>query len=115
MSYAPKLEKSEGVMNWSRSAIELWNQVRGLYEWPGAVTTLAGEALKVHVVQPRAAASMATPPAGEIVAIDADAVRVATGQGSLDLLELQLPGKQRVRAVDLARGRVLRVGDRLGT
>ena len=42
-TYAPKIEKSDGIVNWSRSAREIHNQIRGLHPWPHAFTDLEGE------------------------------------------------------------------------
>jgi methionyl-tRNA formyltransferase len=111
--YAARLEKEEGRIHWQRDAVSLWNQVRGLYEWPGAFTSLAGQVLKVHAAEP---ASVPTgKPPGTIVEADARGnVWVACGAGRLGLCEVQLAGKPRVAAAALVRGRVLQAGMRLG-
>ncbi len=111
--YAPRLEKSEGRMDWHRGATELANQVRGLYEWPGAFTTLEGELLKVHRAEPDAAPGPPQP--GQLFEAEPrGGVWVACGTGRLRLLEVQLAGKPRVEPEALVRGRVLRVGMQLG-
>jgi methionyl-tRNA formyltransferase len=46
-SYAPRLKKEDGVMDWSKDALSLFNHVRGVTPWPGAQTTFKGESLKV--------------------------------------------------------------------
>jgi methionyl-tRNA formyltransferase len=112
-SYAPKLEKSEGRLDWNDDAASLAARVRGLYSWPGAFTTLAGRDLKVHAAG--ALAAPATAPPGTIVRADAAGVEVACGSGRLELREVQLAGKARTAAVELVRGRVLRAGQRLGS
>jgi len=113
-TYAPRLEKEEGMLDWRRSAVELWNQVRGLYEWPGAFTTFGATVLKVHAAKPRLGAAAAAP--GTLVTADArEGVRVACGGGgTLELEIVQLPGKPRVAATALAAGRILRPGLVLG-
>jgi methionyl-tRNA formyltransferase len=112
--YAPRLEKAAGALDWQRDAVALWNQVRGLYEWPGAFTSIAGRVLKVHAAEPAAV------PAGEVpgTIVEADprgGVWVACGTGQLMLREVQLAGKSRVEAAALVRGRVLCAGMHLGS
>jgi methionyl-tRNA formyltransferase len=113
-TYAPRLAKAEGSIDWRRSAVELWNQVRGLAEWPGAYTTAGGALLKVHAARPVLSAAVAPP--GTIVEADArSGVRVACGAGSLVLDVVQMAGKRRVAATALAAGRLLRPGLVLGS
>lgn len=113
-TYAPRLEKAEGRIDWRQDPVQIWNRVRGLFEWPGAVTTLGEHDLKVHGVRPLDFFTTAAPP-GTIVAADArHGVRVMCGGGSIELLLVQLPGKPQLPARDLVAGRVLRVGMRLG-
>ncbi len=100
-------------MDWCRGAVELANQVRGLYEWPGAFTTLEGEPLKVHRAEPDAAPSP-SPPGLLFEAEPRGGVWVACGTGRLRLLEVQLAGKPRVEPEALVRGRVLKSGMQLG-
>jgi methionyl-tRNA formyltransferase len=111
-SYAPRLEKQEGRMDWSRDAIDLDRQVRALYGWPGAWTRFGDENLKVHAARPEPAGALAPP--GTIVDVDGGRVVVACGTGALELLEVQRAGKPRLAATALVHGRVLRAGMRLG-
>lgn len=110
-TYAPMLKKEDGLIDWSRSAAAIHNQVRGLDPWPGAYTLLEGEVLKLARTLPQ------TSPSGEpgsILAAGADGVTIACGDGSLLVRELQLPGKKRLAASDFLRGRPLAVGSRVG-
>jgi methionyl-tRNA formyltransferase len=112
-TYAPRLDKAEGRLDFSRPAPVLVDQVRGLYDWPGAFTTLGGVLLKVHGARTSAAGAAGVP--GTIVAADSrHGVHVVCGEGAIELTEVQLPGKPRVAACDLAGGRVLRTGLVLG-
>jgi methionyl-tRNA formyltransferase len=98
--YAPRLQKSMGQLDWRHDAHALDRQVRAFHGWPGCYTTRAGERLKVHATRPLEAPAQATP--GTILPCDdPDAVQVACGQGALQLLEVQLPGRQRVAAATL--------------
>ena len=110
--YAPMLKKEQGLVDWSRPAREIHNRVRGLDPWPGAYTLLAGETLKLGRTCPDAV-PCAQPP-GTVLSADRDGVRVACGDGSLSIGELQLPGRKRLAADDFLRGCPLPAGTRLG-
>ncbi len=119
-TYAPKLEKSDGRLDWSNPVEHLDRQVRALVGWPGTSTELHGTVLKVHAVrvcrtaQARPASASPVVP-GTVVQADAKrGVVVACGDGALELLEVQLAGRPRVEAAALVRGRQLQAGDRLG-
>jgi methionyl-tRNA formyltransferase len=112
-TYAPRLEKNEGRIDWHDDPLRIWYRVRGLYEWPGAVTGLEGADLKVHEVRPVDLLPGAEP--GTIVHADArHGVLVACGGGTLELVQVQLAGRPRAPARDLVSGRRLRAGMRLG-
>jgi methionyl-tRNA formyltransferase len=111
--YAPRLEKQEGEIDWAAEAATIVNRVRGLYEWPGAFTFVAGHLLKVH--RAHAERETASAPAGTVLGADVQGgLRVACGRGEVSLAEVQLAGKTRVEAAALLRGRVLQPGMRLG-
>jgi len=105
------MKKEDGLIDWSRSAQDIHNQVRGLDPWPGAYTLLEGEVLKI------AGTSLDQTLSGEpgtILQADKNGVRVACGQGALVISELQLPGKKRLTAVNFLSGRPLFAGGKLG-
>jgi len=106
--YAPMLKKEDGRLDWTRSAVQLHNQVRGLDPWPGAYTFLAGEPLKLTRTRPLGEAHTAAP--GTVLATSRDGVHIACGQGVLSIGELQLPGRRRLPAADFLRGCPLPAG-----
>lgn len=113
-SYAPMLKKEHSAIDWSLSARELCNRIRGLHPWPGSITTLSGQPIKIL-----RAAIVASPPAaalpGTIVALGDRGWDVACGDGSVTIEWVQLPGKKPQEAAAVARGwRELQVGARLG-
>jgi methionyl-tRNA formyltransferase len=113
ITYARRLEKDEGRIDWSAAARAIADRVRGLYAWPGAFTRCGDLELKVHRVQLADASSDAAP--GTLIEADARlGVRVACGTGTIDLVTVQLPGKPQVDARQLVSGRVLRPGVQLG-
>ncbi len=108
--YAPMLKKEDGRIDWSRSAGEIHNQVRGLDPWPGAYTTLEGEILKLAATAPVDGGGEP----GTVLSAAADGVRVVCGGGVLKVGALQLPGKKRLAAAEFLRGRPLPAGTMLG-
>ncbi|RLT99249.1 methionyl-tRNA formyltransferase [Ketobacter sp.] len=107
-TYAHKLSKEEGRLDWSRSAFELNNLVRAFNPWPVAHTELNGNTLRVWRSQ---ALEQPAPPAvedtipGTLLAVNKDSLDVATGSGVLRLLELQLPGAKRLPVADILNAR----------
>ncbi|MDD1621487.1 MAG: methionyl-tRNA formyltransferase [Methylococcaceae bacterium] len=97
VTYAHKLEKNEAVLDWRKSAAELDRQVRGLNAWPVAQTVFKGEVLRVWRAEVLDKTSDLPP--GTINCAD-HALDVATGNGMLRLLEVQLPGGKRIAGKD---------------
>ena len=112
-SYQPMLTREMGEMDWSRSAQQLHDQVRGLYPWPGAYTTMDGGVLKVWVSRISDMKTDAAP--GAVVKADAkEGLFVACGTGVLQIVELQAPGSKRMNARDYLRGKPMQTGTVLG-
>ena len=107
--YAGMLKKDDGRIDWSQSAQQIHNRIRGLSPWPGTYTSLHGELLKLFLT--RVEEGEGEP--GSILPPAADAVRIACGRGVLAVRELQLPGKKRLAAADFLRGCPLPAGSRL--
>jgi methionyl-tRNA formyltransferase len=97
VTYAHKLEKNEAVLDWQKSALELDRQVRGLNAWPVAQTLYKGEVLRVW--RSEVIDGESDLPAGTI-SCQQHALDVATGNGILRLLEVQLPGGKRIAGKD---------------
>jgi methionyl-tRNA formyltransferase len=94
VTYAERLRKRDGRVDWSRPAVELDRQMRAFTPWPGAFTTLHGQRLKLLRATPLPNWRGGAPP-GTVVALD-DGVAVATGEGALCLEEVQLAGRRRM-------------------
>ncbi|WP_026843075.1 methionyl-tRNA formyltransferase [Citrifermentans bremense] len=108
--YAPMMKKEDGLIDWSRDAQAIKNQVRGMTPWPGAYSFLDDKLLKVFRVQ--TASGSGAP--GEILSLGRDGIEVACGTGSLLIAELQLEGKKRLPAGDFLAGYKLQPGCTLG-
>jgi methionyl-tRNA formyltransferase len=103
---APPLRKEDGVLDWRRPAREVHDRVRGSNPWPGGQTTFRGSPLKV--LRTRVTAGSGQP--GEALSGPV----VAAGDGAVELVEVQLPGRRVTSGRDFANGSRLRPGERLG-
>jgi methionyl-tRNA formyltransferase len=103
-SYAPILKKEDGRIDWTRTAPQIYNRMRGFAPWPGAYTTFRGQTCHVwgRPESSAAAAGRVTP--GEIVSSTKD-VYVACGEKTcLRLESVQLEGRKRISAQEFANG-----------
>ena len=124
-SKAPRLKKEHGAVDWSRSAEAIRNQVRATRPWPRSYTfwhRAAGPPLRLVIDRVARAASAArdnvptaqAPPAPGTVLEASDQLVVATGNGALELVDVQPAGKRVMPAADFLRGHHVAVGDRFG-
>lgn len=105
-TYAPKLKKNDGLLDWREPAEALATRIRAMSPWPGAYTQLHGQTLKIHAA--KTDPSPGSP--GEILASEPGILRVACGVGSLILESLQLEGRKRLSAAEFLRGHPLPPG-----
>lgn len=109
-SLAPILKKEDGLVDFSRTATEIFNRLRGFQPWPGAYTKFRGKNLQILKAQP----SNDSVPSAELK-VSADRLLVGCSQNtSLDLLEIQLEGKKRTTARDFIQGYRPKTGEKLG-
>jgi methionyl-tRNA formyltransferase len=112
-SYAPRLTKDEGLVDWTLPAQFIHNRVRGLYPWPHAYTYLDGQ--RVILLKTRVEDEPATEPPGTVVAVTPDAIHVATGHGwRLAIERLQPEGRRPMTAREFLAGHSVQPGARLG-
>ncbi len=110
-SHARMLTKDDGRIDFARPCAQVAAHARGVDPWPGAVAHLGADAAKLFGVRARPGAVAAAP--GTVVAIDEAGAHLACTDGVVVVRELQLPGRKRLSARELANGRRLAVGDRL--
>lgn len=110
--YAKMIDKKMGEVDWKKSAKEIEQLIRGLNPWPSAYTKVHGKTLKLWKAKVLLETSQMNP--GQIVKVTKDSLAVQTGQGMLEIQELQLEGKKRMDTSSFLRGYVLAEGESLG-
>ena len=112
-TYCKPLEKADGHLDWTRHAVHLDRQVRACDPWPGAFTTWQGQRLKVLRARARPAWQGRARP-GQVIELE-EGIGVVTGQGVLQVVEVQLAGKKPMTAAVFVRGQRDLLGNFLGT
>jgi methionyl-tRNA formyltransferase len=107
---APILKKEDGLIDFSRSATEILNRMRGFQPWPGAYSKFRGKNLQL-----RKAAALDRPLPFSELKVEGDRLFVGCGGTAIELVEVQLEGKKRSSAADFIRGYRPLSGEKLGT
>jgi methionyl-tRNA formyltransferase len=111
-TYAPRLTKEEGAIDWRSPARAIHNQVRGLHPWPLAFTSIGGHRIivrRTHVGERAASAP------GSVLSASRDGIAVAAGDGGVVVIdELQPEGRRPMRAHEFLAGHPLPAGTVLG-
>ncbi|MFA5907642.1 MAG: methionyl-tRNA formyltransferase [Vicinamibacterales bacterium] len=114
VTYAPKLTKAEGLVDWRRAAGDVHNLIRGLWPWPHAYAFLHGTRYILHRSRISPMTAAARP--GTILAASAiDGLHVACGEGAIEIVDLQLEGKRVMSARDAMASRALTAGAQFST
>lgn len=111
-TYTRMISKQDGRIDFGAPASQIECLIRGMNPWPSAYTYIGKKILKIwaaDVVSPKEACEP-----GEVFDVTKDSFCVATGDGALKILSLQLEGKKRMDSADFLRGFSLRNGDHLG-
>jgi methionyl-tRNA formyltransferase len=120
VSKAPKLKKEHGLIDWTRNAVEVCNQIRAMHPWPTAYTFLhrAGhDPLRVIVYRatPSSGDASNSLAAGEPLITDSNQLIITTGRDTaVEIAELQPAGKRRMSAAEFLRGHRWQPGDHFG-
>lgn len=114
ISYARKITKSDGRIDWTQPARTAWNRVRGLIPWPGAFTFLPASPKPLLLKIWKAEVDNRTGAPGEVLLADKSGILVGCGHGSLRLLLLQPEGSRQMTAQDFLAGHGLGNGQLLG-
>ena len=112
-TFAPILNKEDGLINWSRSAIVIERAVRGFQPWPNAYTSYNSRGLTIFRAEAVSSGRDAGP--GEVIAAQGEDLIVNCGQPSaLRLIEVQPEARKRMAVRDFLNGTHVKVGDRFG-
>lgn len=117
--YSPNIRREDELIDWSRSAVEIWNQVRGLNPFPGAYTLWNGEVMKVwESANPKETTSRSfaeAPAPGTVLGSSEHGIEVMTGEGTLWLTHIQPSGKKAMPVSEFIRGVQIAVGTTFGS
>jgi methionyl-tRNA formyltransferase len=112
--YAPKINKDTGLIDWNNSAVNIYNQIKGVVSWPGAFTSYRKKRLKIFQAQLLPIFPSHKPAPGEVIRADKHGMVVACGRGFLEIKELQLEAGKRMPASNFIIGHKLTEGEVLG-
>ena len=107
---APKLHKEDGLIDWSQSARAIHNLVRAMQPWPSAFSYLDGnradeaEPLRLIVYQTEPVEAIGDLAPGAVLEAQGDRLVVATGEGAIRLVNVQIPGRKSLAAAEFIRG-----------
>ncbi len=107
VSYAPMLEKSMCPIDFSKSARQVHNQVRGLNPWPIATAQIGGKTFKVYTTA--MVENKDNAPAGTVLGLTKTGLQIACGEGAIEIQVLQAEGGKRMAAPDYFRGHPLEI------
>jgi methionyl-tRNA formyltransferase len=110
-SYAPRLEKKQGEIEWKEASDKIVNKVRGMQPWPGAYTYLNGKMLKILKAQVATDIEDRGEPG---LICDKERFIVLTGDGAVEVEEVQAEGKRAMRRDEFLRGQKVEKGTVLG-
>lgn len=114
-TYAPRLTKDEGLLDFDAPARTVHNRIRGLRPWPTAFTFLRGNRLVVHQARLSERSSAGVEP-GVCIAAGSDGITIACGDpGAVDVLHVQPEGRRSMSARDYLAGRGVLAGQRFGS
>nr|MBU1327807.1 methionyl-tRNA formyltransferase [Candidatus Omnitrophota bacterium] len=103
-TYAPKLKKEDGLINWANSADEICNRIRAFTPWPGCFISLDKKILKIWKAGPITDLIDKKSMPGTILGVSKNGILVKTGKGALKIEELQLESSRRMTAKEFIAG-----------
>ena len=111
-TYAPMIYKKDGLVDFSKPAIEIERQIRALNPWPVAYTSYNGQPMKIWQATVEEDIVHALP--GTITAVSQAGISVSTGLGVLNIIEIQMPGKKKMPVSAYIRGNQIEINHVLG-
>jgi methionyl-tRNA formyltransferase len=114
ITYASKIDKSEATIDWAQPAPTICQRIRAFNPFPGAITQLNGETLKIWSAQVSDSPAVAPQSCGEIMTLDPTGIAVKAMNSVVIITELQRPGGKRLAVAEFLRGNALQLGQVLG-
>jgi methionyl-tRNA formyltransferase len=112
VSFAPKLKKENGKIDWNKPAGEIYNLIRGCLPWPGAFTYYNSKLLKIYKAKVSSQVlECVSSITGEVINISKEGIIVATGKDNLIIEELQIEGKRIMTAEEFITGHKICIGE----
>ena len=108
--YAHKLSKAETEVQWQTSAIEISNKIRAFNPWPVMFASVNGQRIRFYCAGAEPDESASTFMPGEIIHASAEGIRVATGEGIVNITRVQKPGGKVLAVRDFLNGFPLKIG-----
>jgi methionyl-tRNA formyltransferase len=102
-NYAEKLSKEEAELDWNKPAAQLWREIRAFNPWP--ISHFPHQDASIKVREAKVSLIESSEPAGTIISASKEGIDVATGDGVLTLLNMQLPGKKPLNVSDILNSR----------
>jgi len=112
VSYAPKLKKQDGLIDWNLDASSIFNRIRGLQPWPNAYTYMNSKLLKIYHAEV-IDCEYGVP--AEIFEVAKDNIKVKCGSKALIIFEVQIEGKRKMTVKEFLSGHKVNTGVKLGT
>ena len=114
-TYARKIKKEDGRIDWTRSAHEIWNQTRAFVPWPGAFTYFPGKdkPLVLKIWDATEETEVSGEP-GTVLRTDKTGIVIACASGALRVARLQIEGGKKLAAAEFLSGHPLAAGVQLG-
>lgn len=111
-TFSPTIQPEQEILDWSQTARQLFNHIRGMYPWPVAHTYWQGERFKIQ----EAVEVDGSGPIGQVIVCNKKELVIATGEGALSLKTVQPAGKPKMNIVDFLNGagRNIEVGEQFG-
>jgi methionyl-tRNA formyltransferase len=110
---APILKREDGLIEFSLTATEMWNRLRGFQPWPGAFTAFRGKTLQIHAAEPASDVAVVKP--GYFAVENGRLLMGFAHDSRLEIREVQIEGKKRMSAQDFINGYQPRSDELLGT
>jgi len=104
VTYAPKLKKEDGVINWAGSADEICNRIRAFTPWPGCFTYMDRKILKIWKAEPLMDLTDAKSVPGAVLEAGKKGILVKAGKGALNIKDLQMEGSRVMTAKEFLAG-----------